>query len=447
MEHQRLRVRLTSGLWQIDAQTALFEMVGADRAEHYSVDLGANTFQSTCEGASALYDLPPRISHSSPAADPSLLAQIARTGALWPTMCRVQSDVLAIREELVRLNVVRTSSGPRASYLPVRIDLVEMVPDPLSPMQPCEVSELVEYNGTWFREVWSCMPGQQPYHTFRTMEGANANLLHGLPEEGQVGPFYPWRRADGSPFIPYVLYHASTTGRLLDPFYKSEIIYGTLRVSVLWSFLVHGILKASWPQRWVGNGTIAGAATREDGSSPRVSSDPAIVVELIGDPSMPGQVTAGQWSLSMDPEALARTVGLYETRLAQYAGIDALELQRTSNDPMSGYAMAVSAAGKRSAQRKYSPVFQPSDELVLELTACMSNRVMESTFLPEFGWQVEHIGLPPSPQERVADREEVLALLSAGLMGKAEARSRLLGETRDQASKEIASMGVDLAGR
>lgn len=443
VDHQRLRARLVSGQWQADAQRELLDLVGAERAQYYRVDTGANSLASVTEGAAALYDLPPRVQHE--AADPVVLDRIALDAALWPTMARVQAETLAIREALVRVQVMPTPTGPRAAYTPVRVDLTEMVPDPARPTQPCAVTEYVEHEGGWVRETWSCVPGQEPFHVFLSDTGADVSHAFGLPEGGQRGPAYPYWRGDRTPILPYVLYHASSTGRLLDPYYHSEIVHGTLRVSVLWSLWVHGALKASWPQRWVANGSIAGLA-RRDGEQPRVSADPAIVVELVGDPSSGGAVQAGQWSLSVDTEALARAVGLYEARLAQYAGIDALELQRSSADPRSGYAMAVSLAGKRAAQRRYSPVFALSDGMLLDLTAALVNATTGYATLPDRGWQVEHVGLPPSPEERKADREEVLALLGADLMGRIEARSRLLGETRDQARKAIAEIETQTNG-
>lgn len=443
VDHQRLRARLISGQWATDAQRELLDLVGAERAQYYRVDTGANSLASVTEGAAALYDLPPRVTHPT-GADTLVLGEVATSAALWPTMARVQSSVLALREELVRVNVHPTSRGPAVSYTPVRIDLAELVADPARPSQPCSVTEYVEHAGGWARETWSTVPGQEPYHRVTSDTGADLSPLFGLPEGGERGPAYPFWRGDRSPILPYVLYHASSTGRLLDPWYHSEIVYGTLRVSVLWSLWVHGALKASWPQRWVANGSIAGLA-RRDGEQPRVSADPAIVVELVADPSSGGQVQAGQWSLSVDTEALARAVGIYEARLAQYAGVDALELQRSSGDPRSGYAMAVSLAGKRAAQRRYSPVFGLSDGLLLDLTAALINATSGYATLPDRGWQVEHVGLPPSPEERKADREEVLALLAAGLLARPEARSRLLGESVEQATTALDALASSSA--
>ena len=102
-------------------------------------------------------------------------------------------------------------------------------------------------------------------------------------------------------------------------------------------------------------------------------------------------------------------------RVALAAGISPADISRQSGDARSGFALAVSRSGQRDAQKKYASVFRGCDEMLLAKTAMLANRFL-GTSLPEDGYRVSYHSMPLSPEEMRAQREDILAKLTAGLI-------------------------------
>lgn len=444
VDHTRLRRRLLTGTWEQDLEQRMLQNLGSVRRQAIGApDLSANPFEAMVSGAAALYDRPARVRHAD-AFGLELMRQFVAGAQLWPLLARVQVDVLGLREELVEVRAVREIGGARPVYTPVPPDLARLVPHPDDASRPMEVRHAVRRHDprdpdktVWTWDLWR-VGNDAPVHRVLASDGRHdVSAAYGLPEGGLVGPDYPFLRQDGRPVLPFALYHASRTGYLLDPFHKAELVQGTLNVGVLWTFFTHCVRAASWPQRWISGGFLGGAS--DEAGVRRVVADPATILEILRDPDFEGQVTAGQWGSASDPKAVAEAIAVYEARFAGYAGLDPSDLQRVSGDPRSGIALAVSTAGRRAAQRRYSPIFAPVDVQLLELTAVAMNRTVGSPVLPEDGWQVDHVALPPSIEERRAEREEVLELLRQGIYTKAEARARLVDEDVETAAATLAA--------
>jgi hypothetical protein len=161
--------------------------------------------------------------------------------------------------------------------------------------------------------------------------------------------------------------------------------------------------------------------------------------QFLADFDFDGQPVVSQMAATADPLAVAEAIGLRERRLVAYAGLNPADVTRASGDPRSGYSLAVTREGQREAQRRYSPVFGPVDEEVLSLTAT-AIRLGGGPTIAEGGWRVTHQMLPASPDERDAERKDVLELERAGLITKTEARARLLGETEAEAATKLAAI-------
>lgn len=444
VDHTRLRRRLLYGGWLEDAKSRLLKHLGHIRSDVVGdPDPSANPFRSLCSSVAALYDRHPIVRHAT--RDPHVeeaLGSLVRQAALWPLMQRVQRDVLGLREMLLRIDARPGEGGVRVSYRPVFPDLVEAKPDPEDPERPVEIRELREWTPAgksepiWVWEVWSIRDPANPLHQIRTAQatgvagsvGADISHLCGLPEGGLVGDAYPARWADGTPFLPYVVHHAARTGSLFDPFEGIEVVEGTLQVAVKWTLFGHFLRNASWSQRWVVGAEPAGVDVEGTGATEHASvpADPSFVLQLV--PVGEGQASAGQWNVTVDPVSFAESIGIYERRLAAFAGLDPSDVQRVSGDPRSGYALAISREGKRESQRRYGPIFRPADEECVSKTAALTNRALGSQALPETGWEVEYQALPPSAEERAAERDHVLALMQAGLIDRDEAYRLLVPE-------------------
>ncbi len=430
VEHTRLRRRLGYGGWEPDLAARIVKVLGPERARVVGVDMSANPVENKCSDASALYDVPPKVSQADAA---SLAAMTGWTEAaqLNAMMPRVQRDTLLMREQLVFVGAHLDHGKPAATYEPVFLDMVVPRADPKHPSRPIEIREFREEpdprdpsRKVWTQHVWSI--DGVPVHRVLDGEGAtDVSHYFGLPRGGLVGDAYPAIRADGRPILPYALFHAAITGQLTDPFYRRELVEGCLNVGVLWTHFTHVVFRASWAQRWISGGFVAGEKTKD--STRHVVADPATVLEILRDPTYDGQVTAGQWGSASNPLEVAKALQVYESRMTHYVDLPGENLWRRSDDPMSGVALVVTREGKVAAQRKYGPIFAPPHAELLSITATLMNRLIGAPALAEDGWAVEHMALPPSIEERKANREEQLALLDKGLITKAVALARITG--------------------
>ena len=164
------------------------------------------------------------------------------------------------------------------------------------------------------------------------------------------------------------------------------------------------------------------------GQRVEVVTDPTTILML--DAAMEQQPQVGQFAASVDVSVLESTIGAIAHRLATDAGLAPSELQRTSGSARSGYAISLSAEGKRSAQRRYIMQFKDADERLVSVSATLVNRAFGTTF-PEGGYSVHYREIPLSPDELTSRREHVLAMMDAGLMDRVEAL-RYFGSLSEQ---------------
>lgn len=446
-EHTRMRRALLTGRGQPYVQARMRRSLGDVRTLAIGdADLSANPFDATCGEAAALFEVMPRI-HQADASSQRAMTEWTTRAQLYPMMARVQKDVLGMREELVRCDVSMVAGKPEVAYVPVTLDMATLRGDPRNPSRPIEVREYVERphpadpsQKIWTQDVWTI--DGAPSHQVLDAHGAvDLSAFYGLPKGGLVGDAYPYIRRDGRAVLPYALYHAAITGQLLDPYYRRELIDGVLNVAVLWTFFTHCIRRASWPQRWITGGFLAGEHAASDGVQ-RIIADPSTILEILQDPAFEGQVSAGQWGSASDPKAVAEAVSIYEQRFTGYVELGS-EFWRRSSDPRSGLALSLDRTGRIEAQRKYGPIFAPVDAELLSITAVGINRLLRAPLVAEDGWRVEHLALPPSVEQRRADRDELLALLKEGLVSKVEVRAALRGEDPDVARQALAQIEAE----
>jgi hypothetical protein len=447
IEHTRLRRRLMYGLGREDVRDRMRLAFGALRSDVIGEpDLSANPLLAACTAVAALYDRDPVVSHPIGPDAAAALSPFLRT--LWPLMQRVQRDTVAMREMLMRVDWRVDASGvPEVVYRPVPPDMVVMKRDPSRPDHPIEVREAVQVKDQLGREewIWSVwrvtIDGSDGYHAFHAFD-TDEDVSERYGFVAQTGPTYQWRTLDGRCVLPFVLYHAAFTGALLDPYHGSELVYGTLDVAVLWTYHSHIIRNAAFEVRYTLGARIGADLDYGDsGGGPRMRAvaDPTAVLSVQRDPDFDGQPQIGALAPSADPLAIAEAIVIRERRLIAFAGLSPADVHRTSGDPRSGYSLAITREGQREAQRRYAPVFSPIDEELVGLTAT-ALRLAGGPTLPEVGWSVRHQLLPASPEERDAERRDVLELMSQGLLGRAEARAKLTGESLDQAQQALAAM-------
>ena len=149
------------------------------------------------------------------------------------------------------------------------------------------------------------------------------------------------------------------------------------------SLFLHVTVDASWPQRWALGARPQGLETTDaDGNAVRqeVVTDPAtiLILERINDELQP---QIGQFKAGGDPVELLTAIEAYAARLASDAGVSGSDMQRMSGDPRSGYAISLSADGKRQQQRRYSESFRISDQRLMGLSATLLNRLAGTCLL------------------------------------------------------------------
>ena len=269
--HTRLRRRLMDGHHKTDVETRRREHMGSVRsAGQGPIDLSANPFRVINRERSVLYSRAPDVRSSGSAAGLIGEGGILEESGIWSTMTRFQSWVLGCREYLLRLSVADSA----LNFRPVPPDLVLAASSPDSPDLPVRVAELRLRTKPGGSDQWWCWdvldisdPGFPVYRVVEARHddypAADLSAVYLSTTDNPDGDFsgenYPYRRADGTPVLPYVLYHAERLGdRLWDAHEEIELLEGSLNLAVLLGFWVHSMRDASWPQRWGVNVQPAG---------------------------------------------------------------------------------------------------------------------------------------------------------------------------------------------
>jgi hypothetical protein len=328
---------------------------------------------------------------------------------------------------------------------PVYPDMVEAGCIAADPASPVVVREWMHDPARgWLRYVTDIRDPAMPLYQVLTARGEDitAEVL-GADYSGEA---YPYRRLDGSPVLPYVLYHAASTGCLFDPYTMREVVEGSLMLGVYLTFFGHILRDASWPQRYAFGVDVDGADTVDvDGNVTaarrEVVTDPATLVTGQQSATSPGQPLVGQWQSSADPERVLTSIAMYERRVLTLAGVQAPDVTRMEADIRSGYSLAVSRESAREAQRVYEPQFRRGDEQALALAACLLNGATGSAY-PDSpaDYRVAYRSLPLSPAERSAQVAELQARVDAGLLGPVSAYMELHpGTPYTEAVERVAS--------
>jgi hypothetical protein len=442
--------RILYGKWRTELEQCVREQVGGVRSEAWKrVDLSANFYRSAWDALARSYDVPPTVTH----ADENAQGLIGPNGAideagLWPMQQRTQRDTLGLREMFVRVDAVPTEAGAVLTYRPVFPDLVTVVTDsdrPDVPVKLCEVRQR-ELNGkrAWYWDVYDIRPGMECYKIL-DKEGVDyTEVFTGETSEAYSGERYPFRYADGRPFLPFGFYHAAKTGRMWDSYSTTEMVEGTLNVGVLYTFLLHIVRNTAWKQRYTVDLEVGGAAwadENDDGMGRRsIVTDPATVTQFYSREDAAGQPQIGQWAETSDPQKLIETIGQYERRLAAMAGINPADQMRMSGDPRSGYAIAVSRDAQREVAKRIEPVFQVADEDLIGKSAAML-RIAGGESYPESGYTVTYQGVPLSLDERRAHLDEIQTEIDLGLLSVVSAyQRRNPGTTEAEARAALAEI-------
>jgi hypothetical protein len=444
---QALKVRkLFEGQWKdlLDVQMgAMFDDV-RNKATGKR-DLSTNILKTAVWQLAKLYPEAPFIHPPEGSTEDDIAAAVKATqdARWWSMATRNQRNVLGMGECFVRPSWKRSNDG--MMYRIVTPDMVSASSSPDEPDLPDYVVEartrVVDGERAWTWDVVDLRDPNNPMFAIQLAEeyhGAEQGApLTEMFIPGGLPSGYPeqWIDSVGVPVSPYVLYHKSTTGMLFDGFENLELIDGTLTIAALWSFWLHCVRDASWPQRWAMNAIIGGMEVDTingvKGTSKQVTTDPASLVMLY---EGPGQIapSVGQWSPGSDPATLGEAIAKFEARMGVHFNIGADDFHR-SGSAESGYAISMKRAAVREAQKSFVPEFSRSDAQLMRVTSVILNNATGAG-VPEEGYSLTYPGLPTSPQETKEALEEHDMKLSRGLESPVDAYMDLNpGTTREQA--------------
>ena len=241
-------------------------------------------------------------------------------------------------------------------------------------------------------------------------------FLGGASNDAWSGPGYPFRFADDKPFMPYVWFHAADTGHSWDPWDMCEVVEGAMDVAGLWTFWMHGVKDAAWPQRYSVNAILRGLSAGGEGYGEHrsVEADPTSILQFMTDDAL-GSSQIGQWQAGIDPERLEVAVASFERALMASFGLGSADLERASGGAESGYALTIRRSSQRELQRRQAPQYARSDRLLVERCAAVWNRFQMGDAVPEDGWSVSYPSLPLGPEERKEVADKVAALKGMGI--------------------------------
>jgi hypothetical protein len=458
--------RMLDGSWESDLQERVVREVGPERSGGWGIaKTTCMPLVSICRETSALY-LTDYDVYQGDAPLSGHLADALTASGLRSRMPRFQALTVGMRECAWRISVNRRGV---VQYRPVFADMMRAHADPDAPDMPTCVEELRWRKG--FGWCWDVLdvseaddyeddddtPHAGPGPSYRVMSFDRTQDLTAAILKPRAGDYsgenYPYRAKDGTPVLPYVLYHAETLGdRLWNWRGNWETVQACLDLGVNNTYLGHVLKDTAFKQRYTLNCQFVGGATQEntDGTTRTiVVADPAVIMHAESTPGLDSsaQPIIGQFDDAADPAMLEGVISSLANRIAIDAGLPPADIQRMGGTAKSGYAIALSNEGKRAAARRFAPFFRPSDELLIATTAILINCATGSN-LPESRYRVVYRDLPLSPEELAARRANVIETIAAGLMSRVKGFMELNpGLTEPAARLELAKVDADRAAR
>lgn len=450
-EHQALRYRMLTGNWLQDLLDEISKHIPESRQAAWGVpDMSSNIFKASTEALCGLYVESPSVAvDETPGQTEGLLGRngYITKAALWALMQRVQYFTIGMRECFLRISVDKENQC--LNYRIVTCDKITAQSSDADPSKPIEINETrLRQDPETKKYEWTidhlsiADPNNPVYEIYSLKEDGKIkeNVSKKYWSESFSGTNYPYIDSQGNPYLPYTLYHAEIHGNLFDPFANREVIMGSLTCGVYFSFLGHLLKNCSFPQRYLLGAGVAGMDMYDNNLASRrnaIATDPSSILVFTADPDLqPGQQPQiGQYQPGGDVEKMLQSITTFERRLAAQMGIPGSDIQKMTGDPRSGFAIAVSRSSLREKQRHFSLSFRKSDIETIEISAKLANRYLGGSF-PEMGYRIKYHAIPLSPQEQKEQRDNIIALLSQGLISKVDAVKMLQPDLDDIEAKK-----------
>jgi len=454
VEHQALRRRLVMGTYEKDLEEEMLRHFSTDRYMALGpIDMSSNVLEQITRQLAVLYNSAPTVHNQEDISALTGSDGFVTNAGLFPLMQQAQQFILAINECFVRIDVAPHKIGQPTNNAGLNYRIV--TPD----YTYCEASPDTPDEPTYYREIRLRIDpvSNEPVFVADVMDIRNPDEpLFGMYEVNHDGTLgddvsekymghathrgddYPYKYADGRPFLPVELYHAQKTGLLWNTYRNAQTAYGSLVASVLTSMGVHLIRDCSYPQRYVAGLSISGLGVENGDLTARraaIATDPSSILMFYSDPENTGQPLVGQFEPGADPVKMFETIAQYEYKVATAAGLSSSVLKQTA-DIRSGFSLSVSRDGQRQAAARHAPLQSFYDERLLAKSAALCNRFL-GTNLPENNYRIQYAQVPQSPEEIKETREDVLAKMAAGLLSPIQAMQILNPGIDENTAREM----------
>lgn len=398
--------------------------VGAGAAALGEPDLSANTLllAATQSSTPGLYGIgAPMLAH--PGGHEGLPAALEGAG-YWTRMQYVHKMVAGVGDWVLKLDVV-------AGSLVVQNAWPWMV---WTRTDPHDASRLLELryltwrktgmNGdecAWHWDVWELGPVLRYYIMRPTTNGdMMVSNLHiqtptgdYAPAEGLTGDAYPYRYANGTPFIPFVFYADMDDGQLWHSNSRRGATRGALNSITANTYMLRAMYASALPPAVAINlmqpsAAVQGVGDYGPAGSGTVQSMPTVpgMMLFTHTTSPEAQGSIHQLSNGANLQALQQSVVIYGSGQFARMGLSADDMQQASaSNPQSAGALLLTRTAKRERAQQVAPFFRRRD---LEATAKAAAllRLAGLGDYPEAGWSIEYRIIPLGPDEAKAGREQ-----------------------------------------
>lgn len=458
-EENARRRRIMEGLWRDDLRQAMAADYSPKRRRRLGLpQTTKNMLRSTVARITKLLNKPPSVLHDDDEAAVRL-ATLLSDGGYWQVCRRNLRLLVAIRDAALRFNVLQPDAryGRDEMALQARVVPVDHLcaeGDDDAPDLPHTVREYRQrkLRGDWVWTVDRLSVENRGNPTYTVSQPGVPTKDDPMPDDRDIseilipsgaptpqsfsGDSYPYRRQDGTPVLPYVVYHMER-GKMWSSFDEIELVDGALTCASMMTQWRSVFKDASNPQRAT-NDMILGAAAPDAAGDATVEGDETSILNFRSDGKNPMQ---WQWEAGGDAERLFAAILQLAESLASDLDIGGVTPIRRHVDQRSGYALEIDDSSQREIQRALAEVIRPWDEMALRTAAVVWNSAHRGVAgyvpLPETGWGLAYHGVPLTMQERQLRIEEFKMRAELGITSLVTLTAELDGLTEEQAIKRL----------
>lgn len=394
------------------------------RAAVGQIDMTANPLATVAQQLSTpgLYGITPTIRHPDPAAEPLIGPGGLLDRAQWQaTLKEVEFYARGMGCVAVYPTFPPRSPGdpedPGEAPIALEIIFPYCLHVECPPRQPRRVTRLYDLTihfldgrHTYAWDIWDINDPQKPTHHVITGDPTQPSTARDRTKEiynqDMSGDAYPWRYANGRPYIPHTFYRAN-----------ERSFWATEQTQALAGAVPHAVRLANsslYAADFASFGWVAAigltprsaTVTQQANGNPVSSLDlaPGAVVPFDYDtndrPGLLQQIQPG----ARPTEMLLAAQSYNESAMAT-AGIGGGQATRTEGNPTSAAALVINDEQRRAAQRQWAPNALNSDRVLLaKLAALTTAHGLGAP--PESGYTIEYHLIPQTPQEAADDRAQ-----------------------------------------